>query len=194
MSNLKLALSLVTALFMVAPFAAVADEHAEKGKPFLTATQQVKVETIVEAMNYDTREVTLKGPEGGLVTVVAKNTPNLEDVAAGDRVDVEYLQNLTIEVLEGEGAVPGQGVMTVNQTNQPGEAPAGMEAVTTITAATIAAINLENNTFKLNMPDETVQEFTAMVPENLKRVEVGDLVVVTATEAIAAQLVELPAE
>ena len=51
--------------------------------------------------------------------------------------------------------------------------------------ATVEEINLENNTFKLKGPSGEVQEYVARDPENLKKAEVGDLVVITYTEAVA---------
>jgi hypothetical protein len=55
-------------------------------------------------------------------------------------------------------------------------------------------INLETNTFKLEGPDGTVEEFAARDPENLRRAEVGDLVVTTVTEAVAISVEPGPAD
>ena len=38
---------------------------------------------------------------------------------------------------------------------------------------------------RLKGPDGVVEEYTAMNPENLKRAVVGDLVIMTLTEAVA---------
>ena len=84
--------------------------------------------------------------------------------------------------------------MTAKAVNAPDQAPGGMEMSTRVITATVAEINLEANTFKLNMPGGEVREFTARNPENLKRAEVGDLVVITFTEAVAAYLAEVPEE
>jgi hypothetical protein len=59
---------------------------------------------------------------------------------------------------------------------------------------TVVDINLEANTFKLEGPDGTVEEFSARVPENLRRAEVGDLVVTTVTEAVAISVEPGPAD
>ena len=62
----------------------------------------------------------------------------------------------------------------------------GMAAMdTSIVTATVEAIDIEANTFKLKWPEGVVNEYVARDPENLKKVDVGDLVVVTYTEAIA---------
>jgi hypothetical protein len=54
-----------------------------------------------------------------------------------------------------------------------------------VVTATVEEINVDNNTFKLKGPDGVVNEYVARNPENLKRAEVGDLVVITITEAVA---------
>ena len=64
----------------------------------------------------------------------------------------------------------------------------------TVIIATVEEINLEANTFKLKGPDGEVNEYTARNPENLKRSAVGDLVVITVTEAIAITVEEQMAE
>ncbi len=69
---------------------------------------------------------------------------------------------------------------------------AAMDA--TVVISTVEEINLEMNTFKLKGPDGEVEEFVARNPENLKRAAVGDLVVITVTEAIALTVEEQVAE
>jgi len=54
-----------------------------------------------------------------------------------------------------------------------------------VVAATVEEINLEANTFKLKGPGGAIKEYVARDPENLKKADVGDLVVITYTEAIA---------
>ena len=44
---------------------------------------------------------------------------------------------------------------------------------------------MENGTFKLKGPSGEVKEYVARDPENLKKAVVGDLVVITYTEAVA---------
>ncbi|NNJ64859.1 MAG: hypothetical protein HKP16_04790 [Xanthomonadales bacterium] len=192
---MKARIALFCAALFLAPATLSADMHAEAAKkPSISATQTVKVVTVVEAVDYEAKTVTLKGPEGNTQTIKAENTPNLEEVQVGDHVNIEYVRKLSIEVFTNEGVEPGEGVMTASAVNTPDQAPGGMEMTTAVMTATVAEINLEANTFKLNMPGGDVQEFEAANPENLKLAEVGDLVVTTLTEAVAIYLAEVPAE
>ena len=58
-----------------------------------------------------------------------------------------------------------------------------MEAM--VITATVEDINIEANTFQLRFADDTVNEYVARNPDNLKRSKVGDLVVITSTTAVA---------
>ena len=49
----------------------------------------------------------------------------------------------------------------------------------------VEEINLEDNTFKLKGPSGEVKQYAARNPENLKKAEVGDLVVITYTDSVA---------
>ena len=80
--------------------------------------------------------------------------------------------------------------LAVHGTSKEGETPAAMEMVSTIETAIVEEINLEANTFKLRWPNGEVNEYVAQNPENLKKGEVGDLVSITYTEAVALTLME----
>ncbi len=171
------------------------DEQQASDKPSISATQTVKITAVVEAIDLETRQVTLRGPEGNSRTItVSDDARNLDQVAPGDTVNAEYLQNLTIEVFANDGMAPGAGSMSAVKRASEGEMP-GMTAMdTTIVTATVEAIDIEANTFKLKWPEGIVKEYVARDPENLKKADVGDLVVVSYTEAIAVVVEETSAD
>lgn len=195
MNSRKMILTAALAFGLAMPgFLLAGNEAATAEKPSLSTTQKIQVVTVVEAVDYEARTVTLKNPDGITTTIKAENTPNLEQVQVGDRVNVEYIQHLSIEVFASDGSEPSQGVMMASAVNNPDEAPGGVEMATTVTKAIVAEINIEANTFKLKMPGGEIREFEAMNPDNLKRAAVGDLVVTTVTETVAIYLAEVPAE
>ena len=187
---------LVLAAALMLPLSAWSGEQQEApDKPSISATQIVKLTAVVEAIDLETRQVTLRGPEGNSRTITAsEEARNLDQVNPGDTVNAEYIQNLTIEVFANDGMEPGAGSMSAIQRTPKGEMP-GMAAMdTTIVTATVEAIDIEANTFKLKWPEGVVQEYVARDPENLKKADVGDLVVVTYTEAIAVVVEETSSE
>jgi hypothetical protein len=177
-------LALVAPL-LLAVFSAAAQD-AKLDRPSFSASQSRTITAVVEAIDQETRVVTVRKTDGEAVTFTAsEEARNLDQVAVGDVLIAEYKETVSIDVLANEGMTADAGKMGAVARAKKGEKPgmAAMEA--TVVAETVEEINLENNTFKLKGPDGTVTEYMARNPENLKRAEVGDLVVTTVTEAMA---------
>ena len=157
-------------------------EPPRKEKPSIQSSQTMKVNALVEAVDYETREVTLRDSSGELINFVAGDElKNLAQMKAGDIVIAEYTESLYIDVFDDQGSVPSESDFTVMGTAEEGQKP-GLSAFDSyVVTATVEDINLENNTFKLKWPDESVEEFIAQNPKNLRQAEVGDLVVITRT-------------
>ncbi len=162
------------------------ESNAATEKPYIFTSETVTITALVEAINHETREVTLRGPQGNSVSFVAsEEARNLGQVAVGDIVVAEYVQSMSVEVMAAEHAVAGAGEIEAVARTEEGEMP-GMAALdTVVVTAIVEEINIEANTFKLKGPNGEINEYTARDPENLKKAEVGDLVVITYTEAIA---------
>ena len=180
-------------LFISAPLFA---EEAEEtpAKPSLSASRSVTVMAEVEAIDHETRVVTLLGEDGSSHTFTASDAArNLGQVEVGDMVIAEFYEDITISVHAGEGMEAEAAEIAAMARTQEGEMPGGMVMDTQIITATVEAIDLENNTFKLKGPDGNVKEFVARNPDNLRRSEVGDIVVITITQAVGI-MVERPQE
>jgi hypothetical protein len=155
-------------------------------KPSMSTSQTVILTATVEAINHETREVTLRGPEGNTVSFVAnEEARNLKQVSVGDIVMAEYVQSMSIEVFANDGSEPGIGELAGAGRSEEGAMPALTAIDALVVTATVVDINIEANTFKLQGPSGLIKEYQAQNPENLKKSEVGDLVVITYTEAIA---------
>jgi hypothetical protein len=164
-------------------------------KPSIYASEAVVLTAVVEAINHETREVTLRGPEGNSVNFVAsEEARNLSQVQVGDIVNAEYVQSVSIEVFANNGIEAGVGKIMAAGRSEAGEMPAGMVAGSVVVAMTVEEINIETNTFKLKGPNGEIKEYEARDPENLKKVEVGDLVVITYTEALALLVEKVESE
>lgn len=75
-------------------------ERAPKGKkPGVAAARAFEATATVEAIDYDTRQVTLRGPEGKRTTVtVSPRVERLNEVKQGDTVVARYVEAVSIEV------------------------------------------------------------------------------------------------
>ena len=178
---------ILLAVLLLASAPCWSDESAPAAdKPSLYTSQTVTMSAMVEAINHETREVTLRDAEGNSTSfVVGEEARNLDQVSVGDTVMAEFEQSLSIEVFANDGTEPSAGGLAAAGRSEKGEMPAGMAVSSQVVTATVEEINLENNTFKLKGPSGEVSEYVARNPENLKKAAVGDLVVITYTEAVA---------
>ena len=100
-------------------YESVAVRMAEAGEPLSTETsgvtsakpgempagiaaRQVTVTASVEAIDKETPSITLKGPEGNVVTVIVMDPKNLEKVKVGDKLAITYTEALAISVERAE--------------------------------------------------------------------------------------------
>jgi hypothetical protein len=188
-------LVLLTSLFLVASSAWAGETASVTDKPSMSTSETIRLTAMVEAINHETREVTLRGPDGNSVSFVAsEDARNLGQVKAGDIVLAEYVQSMSIEVFANDGSEPGAGKIAAAGRSEKGAMP-GMAAIDTVViTATVEEIDIEANTFKLKGPSGETKEYEARNPENLKKAEVGDLVVITYTEAVAITVEKTTAE
>lgn len=182
----KLAIVLVSALCIGMVGVASADENKKPGGE-ISRTKMVTAEVI--AIDLATRTVTLKGPGGNEFPVHAdKRVKNLPQVKVGDKVDVSYQESLVWNVKKAADGKPGVSVQSETESAKPGSKPAGVTITQMKMTATIEAIDLANGTVTLKGPQGNSRTIKARDPKNLQRVQVGDLVDITYTEALAVKV------
>jgi hypothetical protein len=176
-----------------APVAAPAPvEQVEK--PAMMEAVSTMMEATVTAVDLESREVTLQNAEGDSVTlIVGEEAKNLPQVEVGDIVQVEYLEAVSVQVFEPDQIETGAEVVAAKATAEPGEKPAGVVAEELIVVAEIMAIDMERELVTLQGPGGETKTVKARNPDNLKKVVVGDKVMITYTEAIAINVIEKPA-
>ena len=176
-------LPIISLIFIASAWAA---DEAEMERPSIYASQTAMVTAVVEAINQETRVVTVRKEDGESLTFTASDDArNLGQVNVGDVLMAEYQETISIEVMANEGIEPQAALMDATARTEEGEMPGFAAMDATVVVATVEEINIEANTFKLKGPDGSVNEYVARNPENLTRAKVGDLVVITITEAIA---------
>jgi Cu/Ag efflux protein CusF len=152
----------------------------------------VSATATVKAVNQKTRMVTLRRPDGSVITFKAGDeVRNLPQVKVGDEVNVTYYESLAYEVKKPGDSAPGGAVAEGLERAKLGEKPGGAAGRVTTMTATIAAIDKAAGTVTLQAPSGETTTFKARNPDNLNRVSVGDLVNITYTEALAIS-VETP--
>jgi len=115
--------TLIVALMLVS--SSVWAGESDAAKISMSTSQTVMLTATVDAINHETREVTLRGPEGRTVDIVAsEDARNLGQVKVGDVLNIEYEQGMSIEVFAADGAEAGAGAFTAAGRSEEGEMPA----------------------------------------------------------------------
>ncbi len=164
---------------------------AEEGRPARLDAAVVKLEATVAAVDHKTREVTLKDADGETVTITAgEEVKNLAQVVVGDRVTVEYLVMVAMEVLPPGDVEMATMTTAAKKTAPLGEKPAGAVVQETTVITVIEAIDKENELVTLKDPDGNTKTVKARNPANLEKIAIGDKVQVTYVTALAINVTE----
>jgi hypothetical protein len=162
------------------------EKTSKEGKKTYEKSKLTTVTATVEAIDQATRMVTLKGPEGNTFTFKAgEEVRNLPQVKVGDQVIAKYYEALAVEVKKPGEATPGVTKEEALGRAKPGEKPAGVMASQVTITATVQAIDTKKPSVTLKGPEGNIKEIKIKDPKRLENVKVGDLVVITYTEALA---------
>jgi len=166
-------------------FAQATKGAAPAEQPRVVKERAAVMTATVQAIDLNTRIVTLKGPKGEVRDIkVGEEAVNLPQVKVGDLVTVKYYESLAIEVIK-PGAVSGAGEKSAIVRAKPGEMPGGMAARQSTVTATVTAIDKKKGTISLKGPEGKTVVAKAEDPRNLNKVKVGDELMITYTEALA---------
>jgi hypothetical protein len=140
----------------------------------------------VQSVNMKTREVALRDESGKTVRVTAgPEVRNLAQVKKGDVLRVTYRESLAYTVNRPGAATAGVGKTTEVRRAAPGDKPAAHVSESVSIRSTIADIDKTNARVTLRDPDGHSSVVTVRDPSKLDRVQVGDVVDITYTEAVA---------
>ena len=166
-------------------FAQATKGAAPAAQPKVVKERAAVMTATVQAIDLNTRIVTLKGPKGEVRDImVGEEAVNLPQLKVGDLVTVKYYESLAIEVIK-PGTVSGAGEKSAIVRAKPGEMPGGMAARQSTVTATVTAIDKKKGTISLKGPDGKTVVAKAEDPKNLDKVKVGDELMITYTEALA---------
>ncbi len=157
---------------------------SEPGKAVVASA--VELAARVVGIDKATRTLSLKGPEGDVVDIVASGeVRNFDQIKVGDSVVVRYLEALTLELRKTRAA---QGDVVVKEEAakaRPGERPAAAGARQVSLIAEVVAVDPQKSTISLKGPKGRVVTLKVQNADQFKVVKQGDQVDVTYTEALA---------
>jgi hypothetical protein len=152
----------------------------------------VAVTADVEAIDYNKRLVTLRYPSGRVTTFTAgPQIQRLNEVKVGDQVTADYAVSLLAELrppTAEEAANPISVVEVAGRSPQGTEPAAGMgRSIKVVT--TVQAIDIDRMLVTLKGPMGDTTTVRARKQENIRKLHVGDTVVITYTEAAVVSAV-----
>jgi hypothetical protein len=158
-----------------------------------TVAENVTVTATVENVDVAKRIVTLKDENGKVSDLkVGKEVRNLPQVKKGDVVVATYREAIGYEVFKAGQAQPGGQDAMVAGRAKPGQKPAGGVAQVETVTATIEAIDKTASRVTLKGPEGNEVTVKVKDPKKLEGVNVGDLVQLTYTRALAISVHPAP--
>jgi hypothetical protein len=193
----KLALAVVAAAFAATAAAqqpgaaAGAVVASEPGKAAIVKAAELSAQVV--GLDKATRTVTLKGPKGNVVDVVAGDeVKNFDQIKLGDFVVARYVQALTLELAKTKAGIREKSVVEDAARAKPGERPAGAVARQVTVLADVTGVDPKKKTITLRGPKGNVVTLDVQNPDHFKVVKKGDQVEVTYTEALAMSVEPAP--
>ena len=145
--------------------------------------EMVTVTATVEAIEASTRTVTLKGPKGNYIDVVAPaSVTKFSEIKVGDAITARYYDNIVLRVKHpGEKSVDsGTSALTRSDAQKPGATASTQRTIT----ATITEIDPKVPSITFSGPNNWKYSSRVEDRKALATVKVGDTVDITWTEAL----------
>jgi hypothetical protein len=132
--------------------------------------------------------VTFAGPEGHQVTLKVHNPYNLAAAKPGEPFVAKFYEIVTIRKQRPGESIPSASLSEGVVSATPGQVPGAAASRSVQVVASIKAINKTKKTVDLVGPDGAEETVKVANPANLRRVKVGDNIVVTLTHVVAISL------
>ena len=189
MRTLVISIGLAMCAAIAGPVAAQNADVAVASSPGkVGVAKTVHVTATITAIDKATREVTLKGPAGHELTVMAgPEVKNFDQFKVGDQVAAAYVEALTIKLVKGGGKPVARTEEAGAAGAKPGAQPAGVVGRQITVVANVIGLDAATQTVTLKGPQHTI-DLAVQDPAQFKLIAKGDQLEATYTEALAMAL------
>ena len=147
--------------------------------------QAVDVTATISGIDAAKREITLKGPDGKDVTMVAgPEVKNFSQLKVGDKVDIQYVEALVLELKKGGGLPVARTEKENMVTAKPGETPGAKGARKVTVVGDVINLDPATQTVTLKGPQRTA-DLKVRDKKQFDLISKGDQIEATYTEALA---------
>jgi hypothetical protein len=163
-----------------------AKDKKEGDRPGGASVEVSSVTATVESIDYDARTVTLRGPNGDLVSLkVGPEAKNFNQVKKGDKVTFDYYQSVAVDIEKSKGEPMSAETQSVTRA-KPGERPGGTISTTGYVTAKVLDIDYQSRMMTLKMPKgDTMMLKAGDQVKRFNEIKKGDEIVVRYTQAVA---------
>lgn len=182
--------SLVLFVLAAATFSAYGQEKVEN-RPSKEKWDLVEIQGKVTAIVKDTRELTLMGTDGDLVTITAGDAvERFDEIAVNDVLKFEYYTYMKAEFRDPTAEEIAEPVVVVAEG---GKAPEDMDPAAVLGAVVKAVVSIEvlnrpNMTATLKGPNGNYVTVQMEDEELITKLNIGEVLILTYAEAIAVSL------
>ena len=182
----KILLLFMVILLSVSVMSCATGTDKSGDRPGVFVTNVAMMTATVEAIDYHSRMVTIRGPQGKMIDLHAdESVRNFNQVRVGDKVNVEVLESVALYVQKHDGTQPSVREGAAVAVAPRGERPGIAAADTVVITATVEAINYDTRMVTLRGPKGTRTLRVHERARDMEKVKVGDQVVVRYTVAVA---------
>jgi hypothetical protein len=156
-------------------------------------TKSQKVTATVEAVDHQSRRLTLKDSDGKTETItVPPEVKRLDEISAGDNVEVEVKEGLLLEYQPpGSAAVEPTAAVSAGRTDSM-QAPGAAAAAAVQSTVTIIAIDLDHCLVQFQGPDGNKYLVKAGPKISIEKLKVGDRLLATYIQTVAISIDKKP--
>lgn len=176
-----LALPGALAILMTLPVAALAAD------PVVHEKDAVVVKATIEAIDHDTRMITLKDKDGETKSIYAgPEVRRFEELKVGDEVTIRTTESTVFQIRKpGESAQPSTKDAPVIVRNATTGKPSATKIEQETKTVTVKGVDAKKSSVTIQTDDGKITSFKVEDSKLLKGVNAGDRVVITYTKAIA---------
>jgi hypothetical protein len=147
--------------------------------------QAVDVTATISAIDAAKREITLKGPDGKDTTVVAgPEVKNFSQLKVGDKVDIQYVEALVLELKKGGGLPVARTDTETMKSAKPGETPSAKGSRKVTVVGDVINLDPATQMVTLKGPQRTA-DLKVRDKKQFDLIQKGDQIEATYTEALA---------
>ena len=177
-------------VFLVMAFLSV-NSYAQDKRPSREKWDQVSMQGTVTEINAETKEITLMGTDGGLVTMTAgEEVERFDEIAVDDVIKFEYFTYIKAEFRD---PTPEEVAEPVQMIAEAGKAPEGIDPAAVVGAVVKAVVTIEalNRPFMVATVSGPNGNYVSIPMEDEKlmtELHIGEVLILTYAEAVAIAL------